>query len=95
MPFHDSDSSGILDQPITLAKIIYVVKSIKNNKSIGLDSTVGEIHVIKYGGKPMCEILTLFNLVWNNEYVFTYWREGLLVSLFKKKLGEILVIIDV
>ena len=25
-----------------------------------------------------------FNLVWNNEYVPTYWREGLIVSLFKK-----------
>ena len=33
----------------------------------------------------MCEmLLTLFNSVWNNEYVLTYWREGLIVSLFKK-----------
>ena len=33
----------------------------------------------------MCEILlTWFNLVWNNEYVRSYCREGLIVSLFKK-----------
>ena len=33
----------------------------------------------------MCEmLLTLFNLVWNNEYLPTYWRECLTVSLFKK-----------
>ena len=33
----------------------------------------------------MCEVcLTLFNLVWNNEYDPTFWREGLMVSLFKK-----------
>ena len=33
----------------------------------------------------MCEmLLTLFNLVWNSEYVPTYRREGLIVSLLKK-----------
>ena len=33
----------------------------------------------------MCEmLLTLFNLVWNNEFIPSYWREGLIVSLFKK-----------
>ena len=34
----------------------------------------------------MCEMLLgLFNLVWNHEYVPTYWREGLIVSLFKTR----------
>ena len=33
--FQDSDSNGILDQPITLAEVNYVVKAIKNNKSAG------------------------------------------------------------
>ena len=33
----------------------------------------------------MCEmLLTLFNLVWDNECAPSYWREGLIVSLFKK-----------
>ena len=33
----------------------------------------------------MCEmLLALFNLVWDNEYAPSYWREGLIVSLFKK-----------
>ena len=33
----------------------------------------------------MCEmLLALFNLVWNSEYGPSYWREGLIVSLFKK-----------
>ena len=83
MSFQDSDSNRILDQPITLAEVNYVVKAIKNNKSAGSDGIVGEL--IKYGGNTMCEmLLTLFNLVWNNEYVPTYWREGLIVSLFKK-----------
>ena len=41
-----------------------VVKSIKNNKSAGSDSIVGEL--IKYAGKPMRELLlNLFNLVWD------------------------------
>ena len=33
----------------------------------------------------MCEmLLALFNLVWENENVLSYWREGLIVSLFRK-----------
>ena len=39
----------------------------------------------------MCEmLLTLFNLDWNNEYVPSYWREGLIVSLFKKE-GRVII----
>ena len=77
----NSDSNGILDQPITLAEVNYVVKAIKNNKCAGSDGIVGEL--LKYGGNLLCEmLLTLFNLVWNNEYFPTKWREGLIVSLF-------------
>ena len=33
----------------------------------------------------MCMMLvTLFNLVWDSEFVPRYWRDGLMVSLFKK-----------
>ena len=65
--FHDSHSSSILDQPITLTEANYVVKVIKNNKSAGSDGIIGES--FKYGGKPMCEmLLKLFNSAWNNEY---------------------------
>ena len=73
----------MLDEPINLAEVKYVVKAIKNNKSVGPDGIVGEL--IKYGSKFMCEmLLTLFNLVWSSEYVPTYWRQGQIVSLFKK-----------
>ena len=40
-------------------------------------------------------LLALFNLVWDNEYAPSYWREGLIVSLFKKGIGRTLVIIEV
>ena len=66
-----------------MAEDNYVVKATKNNKSAGSDGIVDEL--IKYGGNTMYEmLLTLFNLDRNNEYVPTYWREGLIVSLFKK-----------
>ena len=39
--FQDSDSNGTLDQPITLADVNYVVKAIKNNKSVGSDGIDG------------------------------------------------------
>ena len=81
--FQDPHSNGMLDQPITMAEVRHVIKTIKNNKSAGSDGIVGEL--IKYGGKPMCEmLLTLFNLVWDGECAPSYWREGLIVSLFKK-----------
>ena len=83
MSFRDSHSNGGLGEPITLAEVSHVVKAIKNNKSSGFDSIVGEL--IKYGGEPLCEmLLELFNLVWDGEYTPIYWREGLIVSLFKK-----------
>ena len=83
LSFQDSHSNGILDQPITLAEVSHVVKAIKNNKSAGSDGIVGEL--IKYGGEPMCEmLLTLFNLSWDKEHAPSFWREGLIVSLFKK-----------
>ena len=54
-------TNGVLDHPVTLAEISHVVKTIKNNKSIGLDGIVSEL--VEYGGKPMCGmLLVLFNL---------------------------------
>ena len=45
---------------------------------------------------PMCEtLLTLFNLVSNNENVPSQWMEHLIVSLLRKEIGEIRVIIEV
>ena len=59
------------------------MKAIRNNKFAESDGIVGEL--IKYGGNAMYEmLLTLVNLVWNNAYISTYWREGLIISLFKK-----------
>ena len=83
MYFNDSHSNGMLDQTLTLAEVSHAVKAIKNNKSAELDGIVGEL--IKYGCKPMYEILLIvFNLVWNNEHIPNYWREGLTVSLYKE-----------
>ena len=42
MSFQDPHSNGILDQPITLARVSHVVKAIKNNKSAWSDDIVGE-----------------------------------------------------
>ena len=62
----------ILEQPINLAAVNYVVKAIKNDKSAGSDGIVGKL--IKHGGNTRCEmLLTLFDLAWNNEYIPAYW----------------------
>ena len=51
MSYQDSDSDRILDQPITLAEVNYVVKANKNNKSTRSDGNIGEL--IKYGSNSM------------------------------------------
>ena len=80
MSLHDSNSNGILDQPITLADVNYTVRATKNNKSTGSNGIVSEL--IKYGGITTCmsEMLLTLNLVWNNQYVPTFLREGLVAS---------------
>ena len=68
------------NQPVTLAEVSHVVKAIKTNKPAR-----SEGDKIKYGIRTMCEmLLTLFNLVWDNECSPSYRRKGLIVSLFKK-----------
>ena len=70
------------------------LRLVKNSKSAGSNSVVGEL--IKYGGKPMCEmLLTLFNLVWDNDVILHCWRECLIVSFFEKADRKTLVIIEV
>ena len=69
----------MLDQTITLAEVSHVVIAIKNNKAAGSDGTDSKL--VTYGCKPMYEmLLTLFNLVWNNEFVSSNWRDGLILT---------------
>ena len=76
---------------ITLAEGSHVVKAIKKNKSTGSDGIVDEL--IKYGGKPMCEmLLILLNLVWNNDHVPSYWGRALQLVCLRKGGGKTLVI---
>ena len=57
--------------------------SLKNNKTGGSDGLVGEL--LKYGWSGMVNLLhQLFSVVWHSELVPPWWREGLIVNLFKK-----------
>ena len=56
---------------MTLAGVSHVIKANKNNKSAESHGIVGEL--IKYGGKPTCEmLLALINLVWCDACTPTY-----------------------
>ena len=54
------------------------VRKLKNNKTGGSDGLVGEL--LKYVGL----LKQLFTVIWREEFVPSQWREGLIVSLFKK-----------
>ena len=76
-------SSMHLDRGISYAKIKKFSKSLKNNKTGGNDGLVGEL--FKYGGKGMANLLkVLYGVVWTEESIPKQWRQGLIVSLYKK-----------
>ena len=59
------------------------IKKLKNNKTRGGDGIVGELR--KYEGVGMVKMSgKLYALIWKEECVAMKWREGLIVSLFKK-----------
>ena len=72
-----------LDRGISYAEIKKCSKSLKNNKTGGNDGLVGEL--FKYGGKGMANLLKLlYGVVWTEESIPKQWRQGLIVSLYKK-----------
>ena len=68
---------------ISYAEIKKCSKALRNNKPGGNDGLVGEL--FKYGGKGMTNLLkVLYEVVWTEESVPKLWRQGLIVSLYKK-----------
>ena len=67
----------VLDRGISYAEIKKCPKSLQNNKTGGNDGLVGEL--FKYGGKGMANLV-----VWTEESIPKQWRQGLIVSLYKK-----------
>ena len=73
----------VLDRDISYAEIKKCLKSLKNNKTGGNDGLVGEL--FKYGGSGMVNLLkALYEVVWTEEGIPKQWRQGLIVSLYKK-----------
>ncbi len=56
------------------------MESLKNNKAGGNDGLVGELS--KYCGKGMACLLKA--IVWAEDGMPKQWRQGLIVSLYKK-----------
>ena len=71
------------DKEIEESEIVRCINKLKNNKTGGSDGIVSEL--LKYGGVGMVKMLgKLYALIWKEECVPMKWREGLIVSLFKK-----------
>ena len=72
-----------LDKEIEESERVRCINKLKNNKTGGGDGIVSEL--LKYGGVGMVKMLgKLYALIWKEECVAMKWREGLIVSLFKK-----------
>ena len=76
---------NVLDRGFT--EIKKCSKSLKNNKTGGNDGLVGEL--FKYGGKGMANLLkVLYGVVWTEKSIPKNWRQGLIVSFYKKSAAE-------
>ena len=83
-----------LDNEMKESEIFRCIKKLKNNKTGGGDGIVSEL--LKYRGVGMVKMLgKLYALTWKEECVPMKWREGLIVSLLKKGIRKIQVIIEV
>ena len=70
-------------EPPTRAEVEEAIKSLKNNKSAGPDNIPAE--VLKADISTSVNMLHgLLVKIWDQEYIPTEWREGILVKLAKK-----------
>ena len=65
-------------QCITIDEVVDVCKSLKNNKSTGLDNISYE-HV-----KLQKHLCSLFNLIFSNRYIPICWKSSVIIPLFKR-----------
>ena len=73
----------VLDRGISYAEMKKCSESLKNNKTGGNDGLVGEL--FKHGGKGMANLLkVLYGVVWTEESIPKQWRQGIIVSSYKR-----------
>ena len=64
-------------------EVAYVINSLKNNKSAGLDGITAEL--IKNGGISLFErIYQLMMMIWNEEKLPEEWTIGIIQPIYKK-----------
>ena len=68
---------------IKVAEVTAAIKSLKNNKSAGIDDIPAEL--LKYGKNVLAKwLVNFFNEIWHKEEMPTEWTKGVIVKLPKK-----------
>ena len=80
----DIENSNELNQPITESKIISAVKSLKNNKSPGLDNIINE-HVKSTLHIMVPIYIKLFNIIFDSGIIPESWTCGVIKPIYKNK----------
>ena len=80
----DIENSNELNQPITESEIVSAVKSLKNNKSPGLDNIVNE-HIKSTLHIMLPIYIKLFNLVFDSGIIPESWTCGVIKPMYKNK----------
>ena len=72
-----------LDRPITAQEIERVIRSLKNNKSCGIDQLLNEYFIESFDILS-AHLVDLFNAILSSGVFPKQWSEGTIVPLFKK-----------
>ncbi|KAM3602017.1 uncharacterized protein V6R79_022977 [Siganus canaliculatus] len=73
---------NITSGEISETEVARAIKSLKNNKALGLDEVAAEL--LKHGQDAVVVSLTYFYLIWHAEEVPVDWKRGVIVTLPKK-----------
>lgn len=77
------NNNDILEAPFTPEEIVKVIKTLKNNKSVGIDGIMNEY--IKATQALMVKVYTkLFNNILDTGELPSSWLTGLIVPIYKK-----------
>lgn len=78
------NNNDILEAPFTPEEIVKVIKTLKNNKSVGIDGIMNEY--IKATQALMVKVYTkLFNNILDTGELPSSWLTGLIVPIYKNK----------
>ena len=79
----ETDSSGVMQDPITMTELEKAIKKLKKKKSPGPDGITNEM-IMHLGDTALQKLLDIFNLSWKDGDVPQIWKDATMIPILKK-----------